>query len=99
LPGFRSTAPFVIQPPKPSQSLKKFIAKGGFEPGEILLFRRPIAAAVQLATALTANFAPLAFGLRRVDAPADEITTLNGERQMAAQFGGCGSAEGTLPLT
>jgi hypothetical protein len=95
---FRAAAPFVIQAPKPSQVLEELVAERGLQPGEILLFRRPIAVAVVERAALVAKGAPGRLGLAALDTTAHEIAPLAGQRQVPAMVGGCGLAERTVFL-
>jgi hypothetical protein len=84
LAGLRAGAPFVIHACKPAQRLEKFIAKGRFQPRKVFTLRRPFPDPLQVPPAFRTKRAPLGGAVTYLDAVADKIARLSGQREVRA---------------
>jgi len=76
----------VVQASEPGEPAQEFVAKSGFQPGEVLGLRRPITGLAQSHAPLLAEQTPLQFALRKLNAAADEIAPLRGQSKMSTIF-------------
>ena len=96
--AFRAGPPFIVDAAEPGEMFEKLVAKRGFQPREILPFRRPFARAPQVcATRVTQPF-PTALAMAPLDATADKFAAFAGQRQMSAGTQCCGFAKRTMLL-
>ena len=96
---FGSGAPFVIHRAKPPERLKKLLAKGCFQPGEIFALRRPFTAFLGVRPARRAHGLPLELSLAHLDTMPDEIARLSRQREVRALAARGFLAKWTMPLT